>query len=303
MLGFSAFSQTPFAQASTSLTALAFMASAASQGYAGVFGYDAKAFYTLNPVVSSTAVAIEFDAKASANVLSVLSSLSINDLLDVDAQATTSPSAVAATFSADTLSYDAKANLTLGSVTSDILAYDLADVDAQASTTLDATTTTITPHQFTAFYDVKGKFSAYPSGAATATFSLAADANGKANIVTSASTSTFTAGILDYDAKAYITLDSATADADLTVNDFADEDAQATATLSGVSLTTSTNWDTVNGVYAIQVIYLNTDFERKRTVNVVPYGNDTVYITRTVEDSTRTVNVVPYGNYTVYVTR
>jgi len=105
-------------------------------------------------------------------------------------------------------------------------------------------------------------------------------ANGKANLVLPAATATTVAGTAGFDAKANITLDAATADADLTVNDFADEDAQASTTLSGVSAASTANWDTVNGVYAVQVVYLNTDFERTRTVNVVPYGNYKVYVTR-----------------------
>lgn len=169
---------------------------------------------------------------------------------------------------------------TLGSTTGSTT---IGTLGVSAQTTLSAVTASITPHQFTAFDDVRGAFGAYPSGAATATFSLAADAitaNGKANILTSAATSTFTTGTVDYDAKANITLDAATADADLTVNDLADEDAQGIITIPSVSATTSANWDTVNGVYAVQVIYLATDFERTRTVNIVPYGNYTVYVTR-----------------------
>ena len=400
-------------------------------------------------------------------------------------------SGAAATASAGTLEYDAKAftpALSAATATTAITAFD--NVDAQASATLDATTATITPHQFTAFDDVKGAFGAYPSGAATATFSLGADAhptftafgdaqlstaqkkfgtssllldgtgdyvkssannlqdanftvefwiytsnrlqdaylwdgqvsnsglalaitslgkvriikdntilgtynhnlsdntwhhialvanstlltvwvdgsprgqatisgglgsypnqpyyigsrhnetaffngyidefratntslytstftpatsaltdtgdtnallhfdgtngsttitstdtvdaitaNGKANIVLPAATATFELDI-EFDAKANITLDAATADADLTVNDLEDEDAQASATISGVSASSSANWDTVNGIYAVQVVYLDSDFERKRTVNIVPYGNYKVYVTR-----------------------
>jgi len=104
-------------------------------------------------------------------------------------------------------------------------------------------------------------------------------ANGKANIVLPAATATTVAGTAGFDAKANITLDAATADADLAVNDLADEDAQASTTLSGVSAASTANWDTVNGIYAVQITFLNTDFERERTVNVVKYGNYTAYVT------------------------
>jgi len=105
-------------------------------------------------------------------------------------------------------------------------------------------------------------------------------ANGKANVVPPAATATTVAGTAGFDAKANITLDAATADADLTINDFTDEDAQGTATVSGVSASGAANWDTVNGIYAVQVVFLATDFERKRCVNIVPYGNYKVYVTR-----------------------
>jgi hypothetical protein len=98
-----------------------------------------------------------------------------------------------------------------------------------------------------------------------------------ANITVTDTTATTAAGTAGFDAKANITLDAATADADLTVNDLEDEDAQASTTLSGVSATGATNWNTVT---ALQVIFLNTEFERSKTVNVVPYGNYKVYITR-----------------------
>ena len=101
-----------------------------------------------------------------------------------------------------------------------------------------------------------------------------------ANVPISGSVSSSVAGVLQYDAKANITLNAATADADLTINDLTDEDAQASISLSGVSSTVTADWDTVNGIYAVNVVYLNTDFERSRTVNIVPYGNYTVYVTR-----------------------
>ena len=190
-------------------------------------------------------------------------------------------SGAAATASAGTLEYDAKANtnaLSAITATTSITAFD--DVDAQANATLAAVTATITPHQFTAFDDVKGAFSAYISGAATATFSLdAITANGKANVVTPAATSTTVTSALGYNAKA--TTPALTGVyLNILYHDFLDEDAQASTTLTGVSGTGIADWDTVNGINAVNVIFLNTDFERSRTVNIVPYGNYKVYITR-----------------------
>jgi len=303
MLGFSTFSETPFAQAATSLAALAFMASAASQGYAGIFGYDAKAFYTLNPAVSSTAVAIEFDAKASTNVVSVLSSLSINDLLGVDAQATISPSAVVATFSADTLSYDAKANLTLGSVTSDILAYDLADVDAQANTTLSSTSAYLTIY-ITDFADEDAQARAFMSPA-VAVGSVDVDFDAKANTFSSSVNANLEVSEVDFNAKANITTGDVTAI--ISINNFYDVDAQATANITSLLAVLYENLEEPVSVQFPYSLY-SEDYDRNRIVYLVSYDNNrtshvvsqnnTVYITGTQESNI--VHVVP-ENYTVYI--
>ena len=183
-----------------------------------------------------------------------------------------------ATSFAGTLAYDAKAFITNPSATATFTAAAFDDVDAKATTNaLPAAIATFTINDVA---DADAQATASPTGVSATTVSGTQTANGKANIVPPAATSTFTADTLDYDAKANITLDAATADADLTVNELADEDAQGTATVSGVSATTAVNWDTVNGIYAVQVVFLATDFDRTRAVNIVPYGNYTVYITR-----------------------
>ena len=187
----------------------------------------------------------------------------------------------AATVSAGTLDYDAKAfTPALSAATATTIVSDIADADAQASATLGAATAstavsfgqvniTITPTAVTATTAVNDYIN-------SSSYTLTA------NPTISDTTATTSAGTAGFDAKANITLDTVSADADLTVNveDFADEDAQGTATVSGVSAATTANWDTVNGIYAVQVVYLNTDFERTRTVNIVPYGNYKVYVTR-----------------------
>ena len=185
----------------------------------------------------------------------------------------------AATASAGTLEYDAKAfTPALSAVTATTATTAFDDVDAQASATLDAATAS------TAVNFGQVNITVTPT-AVTATTALNDYINSSsytltANITVTDTTATTTAGTAGFDAKANITLDAATADADLTVNDLEDEDAQGTATVSGVAATGATNWDTVNGIYAVQVVFLATDFERKRCVNVVPYGNYKVYVTR-----------------------
>ena len=195
------------------------------------------------------------------------------------------------TTTADAIAYmsGAAATLTAGAIgqsgetsTSSVTAsVSSGTLGVAAQTTLSSTSATFAVHQFTAFDDVRGAFGAYPNGAATATMSVGTNtATGLANTTLAAATSTTTAGTAGFDAKANITLDAATADADLAVNAFEDEDAQASTTLSGVTATTAANWDTDDGIYAVQIVFTATEFERKRCVNVVPYGNYKVYVTR-----------------------
>lgn len=185
-------------------------------------------------------------------------------------------SGASATASAGALGQSGETSL--GSVTASVVKNDTV---VNLTVTPTAVTATLAVHQFTAQDDVRGATGAHPSGQATATITVGTNtATGKASIVPPAATSITTAGTADFDAKANITLDAATADADLTVNVFDDEDAQASTTLSGVSATTAANWDTDDGIYAVQVVFTATDFERKRCVNIVPYGNYKVYVTR-----------------------
>ena len=184
----------------------------------------------------------------------------------------------AAVTSAGTLEYNARAftpTLSAATATTAIAAFD--DVDAQASATLDAATasTNVTFGQV----DLNATLTAVTAVTALNDYINSSSYALTASPTVTDTTATTAAGILGFDAKANITLDAATADADLTVNDLADEDAQGTTTISGVSATSTANWDTVNGVYAVQITFLNTDFERERTVNVVKYGNYTAYVT------------------------
>ena len=206
---------------------------------------------------------LSFSALSELPIASAVSTLSANAFM----------SGVDVTSSAGVLGYDAEASTIMASASATTSAGTLG---VAAQTTLASATATLYVGTLNAAVDEN-----LVSVSATTTIGTLT-AKGKASIIPSASTGTFTAGILEYDAKANITLDTVTADADLTVNvsNLEDEDAQGTITISGVSATTSANWDTVNGVYAVQVIYLATDFERTRTVNIVPYGNYTVYVTR-----------------------
>ena len=164
---------------------------------------------------------------------------------------TTMPFALGTT-AAGTLNYDAEANTILSSVIASI-ATDTLDYDAEANATLSGVSSTGSVNSFSDVY-------------------------GKANVTPSAATATFTADSFDYDAKANTTLSGVSMS--VSYGAFADEDAQASTTITGVSASGAANWDTVNGVYAVQVVFTATDFERKRCVNIVPYGNYKVYVTR-----------------------
>jgi hypothetical protein len=303
MSSFSAFSELPLASALTTLSATAYIIGVSAASSAGILDYDAKANITTSSVASTfvTVPLSDVDAKANININTASANVALN-VVDYTLKADASIAGLSTTSVLNSLSYTLTTKPVLASSSASFSSGSL-DYNSKANIIIDAATATLTPHQFTAYDDVKGAFGAYISGAATATFSLGASASGNADIIPSTVTSTFVAGVLDYHAKASIILDATTADADLTVNTLEDEDAQATATVGGVSATTTADWDTVNGVYAINVVYLSTDFERSRTVNIVPYGNYTVFVTDPEFERAKTVNVVPYGNYTVYVTR
>ena len=274
MLSFAALSETAIAESTTTLDASAFMSGAAATTTAGTID---TIHLTAKPVLPAATGA------TSAGTLQA----NVNENLD----------SVSAATASGTLTLDAQANTTLAAVTASTATTAFDDVDAQAGVTPSAATVigtagTIDTIHLTANISITGvALGITPSSpspnvdedlvsVSAATVAGILSATGLANITIADATATSTAGVAGFDAKANITLDAATADADLTINDFTDEDAQASTTLAGVSAASTANWDTVNGIYAVQVVYLATDFERKRAVNIVPYGNYTVYVTR-----------------------
>lgn len=273
MLSFAAVSETAIAESTTTLDASAFMPAITAAMAAGTIDTIHLTANPVSPAVTATTTA---------------GSLQVNITENLDSVSAATESGV--------LYPKAEANTTLAAVTASTATTVFDDVDAQASVTPPAATSTSTAGtidtiHLTANISITGvELSITPSApspnvnedlvsvsASTAAGTLSA--TGLANITLADATATSTAGVAGFDAKANITLDAATADADLTVNDLEDEDAQASTTLSGVSAASTANWDTVNGIYAVQITFLNTDFARERTVNVVKYGNYTAYIT------------------------
>jgi len=274
MLSFAALSETAIAESTTTLDASAFMAGAAVITTAGTID---TIHLTANPVIPA------------ATGATTAGSLQVNITENLDS--------VSAATASGALTLDAQASTTLTAVTSTTVTTAFDDVDAQASVTpsaatLTSTAGTIDTINLTANISITGvELGLTPSApspsvdedlvsVSATTTAGALSATGLANTTLADAAATSTAGVAGFDAKANITLDAATADADLTVNDLEDEDAQASTTLSGVSAASTANWDTVNGVYAVQITFLNTDFARERTVNVVKYGNYTAYITK-----------------------
>lgn len=207
---------------------------------------------------------LSFSSYSELPFASAVTSLSANAFLG----------SVDATASAGTAGYDAKANITSAATAATFTAAPFADVDAKAN----ITTTSVTATTANTFGGIANTTTLTPVTATTVN-NVFDDVDAQATITPSAATATFTAGIAGYDAKA---VTPALTGVQLNINNYqlADEDAQASTVLSGVSATTTADWDTVNGIYTFNVVYLNTDFERSRTVNIVPYGNYTVYVTR-----------------------
>ena len=182
-------------------------------------------------------------------------------------------SGAAANASAGTLEYDAKAKITTTSASAIFTSSAFGDLDAQANIEILSVTATVSAGSV--HTNVNEDLESVSATASAGV--LLYDA--KAHVTPSAATATTTAGTLWYNAKA--TTPALTGVyLNILYHDFLDEDAQASTTLTGVSGTGIADWDTVNGINAVNVIFLNTDFERSRTVNIVPYGNYKVYITR-----------------------
>lgn len=170
-----------------------------------------------------------------------------------------------ATTSIGIVSYDAKANITPRAVTATLVNV----VPGHSNTT---TQDPVTASLAVSFKGVANSTTLL--GVSTAGSVGALDYDAKANITSQEVTATLSLAI-EYDAQATITITGVSASV-VTAPDFEDEDAQASTVLSGVYATGNATSNTVN---AINVVYLNTDFERDKAINVVPYGNYKIYIT------------------------
>ena len=274
MLSFAAVSETAIAESTTTLDASAFMAGATAVTTAGTIDTIHLTAKPVLPAATGTTTAGSLQVNVNENLDSV-SAATASGVLYPKAEAnTTLAAATASTATSAFDDVDAQANVTPSAATSTSTAGTIDTIHLTANISITGVELGLTPSAPSPAVDED----LVSVSASTAAGTLSA--TGLANITLADATATSTAGVAGFDAKANITLDAATADADLTVNDLEDEDAQASTTLSGVSATGAANWDTVNGIYAVQVVFLATDFERKRCVNIVPYGNYKVYVTR-----------------------
>ena len=202
------------------------------------------------------------------------------------AQAVTSSEATAyitggsqSTFSLGTLTFIAKASITPTGVTATATPTTIPLIQGVGRITITGANGTGAVNLPAGNAQAKGNTTV--SGTSGTSAVSATTAQGKANPVPTGVSSTFASGI-GFDAEANITLNSASARLDLAINDFDDEDAQGSFTLTGVSATATAavNADSNlnGGIYSNNIVYLNTDFNRERCVNIVPYTNHTVYI-------------------------
>ena len=248
MLGFTAFSETPISQSTSSLLARAFLTSSIGQSTAGSLLFDAQGSFIVPSVSAVSANAILFDAEAAATVASILSNITINDIVSKGV-ANTTQSSVTATLTANTVDSLADANITFNGVNAAATPNNFFDVDAKANFTVtgspssaivqgvlyNLTANIIQPAVTASFntgtLDYRLTANITPTGAfATSTASDFGDVDAKANITTvGTSSNTAVNDFADVTGLANVTPSSATAFLSIYIGNFADEDAQATA--------------------------------------------------------------------------
>ena len=279
MLGFTAFSETPISQSTSSLLARAFLTSSIGQSTAGSLLFDAQGSFIVPSVSAVSANAILFDAEAAATVASILSNANINDIVSKGV-ANTTQSSVTATLTANTVDSLADANITFNGVNAAATPNNFFDVDAKANFTvtgssssaivqdvlynltaniiqpavtasfntgiLDYTlTANITPTGAFAtsnasdFGDVFAKANITPTGSSSSAVVQDVLYNLTANIIQPAVTAFFNTGTLDYRLTANITPTGAFATS--TASDFGGVDAKANITTVGTSSNTAVN--------------------------------------------------------------
>ena len=263
MLGFTAFSETPISQSTSSLLARAFLTSSIGQSTAGSLLFDAQGSFIVPSVSAVSANAILFDAEAAATVASILSNITINDIVSKGV-ANTTQSSVTANLTANTVDSLADANIAFNGVNAAATPNNFFDVDAKANFTVtgspssaivqgvlyNLTANIIQPAVTASFntgtLDYRLTANITPTGTfATSTASDFGGVDAKANITpTGTSSNTSVNNFADVDAKANVVPSAVSAFLTIYIGDFADEDAQARAFIPpAVSVTNATSVD------------------------------------------------------------
>ena len=301
MLGFTTYSETPFAQVTTFLAALGYLATTSAQLAAGTVISNGQANPVL-PAATATFTANAFgdvDAQATVNVLDTLASFNIASLVDIQAKANITTPTATASFTAETFAdVTGIASTGIGgSVTATLTAADV-EGDGQASGFLTTTAAFLSIY-ITDFADEDAQARAFmPVAASSITANAFGDVDAKANTTSeSVSAALAVSAFDDVDAKANTTPSAVTAT--IANAAFDDVDAQATVVPPSVVLTPAIDLD---DPIAVRFNYgqFADSYDRSRVLYIVSYGgSDTVY----VREENRTVYIdKDMQNYTVYIT-
>jgi hypothetical protein len=275
MSAFSAYSETAFAESEVRLDANAFLSATVAIITVGTIDNIYLTANPVSPAVTATTASGTLQVNVTENLDSVSAATALG-ALTLDAQASTTLPAVTSTTATTAFDdVDAQASVIPSAATSTSTAGTIDTIHLTANIVSPATTATFNNG---GIEDADAQATASVTGVSATTASGTQTANGKATIVSPAATATFTADSFeDVDAQATIQVSGLL----FGINNYEllDEDAQGRAYPTGVSATGASNWDTVNGIYAVQITFTADDFARERTVNIAKYGNYTAYIT------------------------
>lgn len=211
MLGFSAISETPISQATTSAAALGFLPTSLATLTASSLLFEGTANIATNSTAATFSLNIDFDAKATSNVTGTEATTTVNDFTSIFGKANFTLSPTTATFTTGQILGTGLANFTIPSTASVFNINDFASVEGKANTNLSSVISNVSAE------DVIG--------------------NGAANIISDSVSATSVVDTLSFDAKANLTIASILSD--ITANDFEKVDAKANITIPSATFTGS----------------------------------------------------------------
>tara|TARA_B110000495_G_C23038490_1_gene621321 strand:- start:1555 stop:2481 length:927 start_codon:yes stop_codon:yes gene_type:complete len=281
MLGFSTFTETPFAEADANNTVFADCNSTLVQTGVGSVTVTAEASSALPSLVSTTTATnnLVIEADSKINMPSVSASADVNSLT---ANIEVTISSQVSTLSISSLTHDAQANASISSIVGSFVNTNI-DIQAKAAITIDSTVAVIlTEDDFTSDGQTKditvsGKANTNTSSLLLTAASLDVIPTVHAEIlVGSVASETQVAPLADIDAQANASLASIFLSSGLT--DFADEDAEATVVLTSLRGSLTTVLSSPTAVMFPYQDFAN-DYSRQRTLFLVSADtNNTVHI-------------------------